>query len=161
MAALALFAGLRRVEISRLDCEDVTAGKVTVVRGKGEKRRDVFIPAPAQDALAAWLAVRGGRSGPLFWRGLRGGGVVEGRLSVWGVWRGLADACTRAGIENVTPHDFRRTFASTLLDVGVDLAEVSKRMGHADPRTTAKYDRRGDAAGKAAADRLAERWGKK
>ena len=47
----------------------------------------------------------------------------------------------QAGVRNITSHDGRRTFISTLLD-NADLSTVQKIVGHASPTTTAGYDRR-------------------
>lgn len=47
-------------------------------------------------------------------------------------------------------HDMRRTYISTLLDSGADLMTVSELAGHTSMTTTAKYDRHGQAAKRAA-----------
>jgi len=48
----------------------------------------------------------------------------------------------------------RRTFVSDLLDVGVDLATVSKMAGHEDTNTTKRYDRRSSKVMQKAAEKL-------
>lgn len=52
---------------------------------------------------------------------------------------------TRAGVAPFGPHDLRRSFGTHLLAAGVDLSTVQKLMGHRNPKTTTRYDKRGDA----------------
>ncbi|MGN7201419.1 tyrosine-type recombinase/integrase [Arthrobacter sp. SAFR-044] len=48
----------------------------------------------------------------------------------------------RAGIDGqISPHSLRRTFATIALDSGTPLHALQDSMGHADPRTTRRYDR--------------------
>ena len=60
----------------------------------------------------------------------------------------------RAGVAKFSPHDGRRSYISALLDAGADLSVVSTLVGHSSPSTTARYDRRGERAGRAAVARL-------
>jgi integrase/recombinase XerD len=48
----------------------------------------------------------------------------------------------KAGIEqSLSPHSLRHTFVTLALDAGASLRDVQDAAGHADPRTTRRYDR--------------------
>lgn len=156
--ALAAYSGLRRFEISGLDLADVDLKSGAIqVRGKGGKHRAVFVAIGVRSRLRAWIDVRGAAAGPLFCRGRRGHTLVRGeRLGPVSIYNVVIERSRSVKLAHVTPHDFRRTFASTLIDKGVDLVTVRDLLGHEDVRTTAKYDRRGDERKKRAAEALAD-----
>lgn len=148
--------GLRRAELVGLDRADLADdGKLTIRSGKGRKDRIVYITNGALTALTAWLAIRGNEAGPLFVPVNKGGNIQSGhRMTTQAVYNILTKRADEAGVKDFSPHDFRRTFASELLDRGADIVTVSKLMGHADVKTTARYDRRPEEAKRKAAGML-------
>lgn len=153
MVSVLYGGGLRRAELVGLDFADFdqTAGLVKV-RGKGNKERGVPLPVGTTAALGDWLKVRGDEPGPLF-HGL-GNRSDGGRLTTQAVFDMLKMRLGEAGIAPLSPHDFRRTLISNLLDAGVDIATVSQIVGHASVNTTARYDRRDEKTKREAADLL-------
>ncbi|WP_432967923.1 tyrosine-type recombinase/integrase [Dactylosporangium sp. CA-233914] len=142
-AVLALLAdlGLRVGEVVALDVGDLGAerGHRTVrFTGKGGKaRRRALTPAVVR-ALDDFLAVRGDVPGPLFTTAT--GGRVD-RHAVFRLVRRLARDAGVPAWERLSPHSLRHAFATTARDEGVPLEDVQDAMGHADPRTTRRYDR--------------------
>jgi site-specific recombinase XerD len=145
--------GLRRAEVVTLNLVDYEeAESQLIVRGKGNKERLVPVAGGTAEALADWLVVRGRKPGPLFVGvGNRNQG---GRLTTQAVYKMLQTRGEEAQISAVSPHDFRRTFVGELLDAGADIVTVQKLVGHADPATTARYDRRGERAKRKAVELL-------
>ncbi len=149
-------AGLRRAEIAKLNLVDLNLeeGKIRVLAGKGQKDRLSYLGDWALKILAGWVKVRGEESGPFFYQTNKVGKLKPLAISDEAVMRVLKKRVLQAGIESCSPHDFRRTFVSELLDAGADISTVQKLAGHADISTTARYDRRGEVAKKKAAGLL-------
>ncbi len=155
--AVGFGGGLRRAEIVGLNVDDYEPKRRQVrVRGKGRKHRLVPLPATVMAALDDWLGVREAEeAGPLFTRlGRHSGEVSSERLTEQAVYRICELRGASAGIDHFSPHDFRRTYISELLDLGVDVVRVARMAGHSGVATTARYDRRADRAGHEAAGRL-------
>jgi integrase len=129
------------------DYESAT-GQLTIRNGKGNKERLGYATNGSHAALEAWLGVRGDVEGPLFVPGLTGGHLASRRLNNQAVMDVLRRRAGQAGVLNVSPHDFRRSFISDLLDGGVDISTVQKLAGHANVATTTRYDLRGEVAKK-------------
>ena len=154
MLALLYGCGLRRAEVAGLELADVEADAVAVrVRGKGDRERRVPVPGGARRALSSWLAIRDTSPGSLL-RAVRGRAVLPGGMGAQSVFTSLARLARRAGVTALSPHDLRRTYVSDLLDAGADLSTVQRLAGHAMVTTTARYDRRGDAAAERTAELL-------
>lgn len=156
LLALLYGCGLRRSEAVALDVSDFDAegGEVRVRGAKGRKDRLTYASGGAGEAIEAWLEMRGEEDGPLLYPMSKSEKIIERRMDPQSVY----DILRRLGREIKTrkfaPHDMRRTFIGDLLDAGADLSAAQQLAGHADPSTTARYDRRGERAKKQAASRL-------
>ena len=144
--------GLRRAELVALDLADYDeeAGELHV-RGKRNKQRIMYVDVPALH-LGDWLQVRGREDGALFVG--TGNNNRGGRLTTQAIYTMLQRRADAAGIASLSPHDFRRSFISDLLDRGADISTVRDLAGHESVETTANYDRRGERARRKAAGLL-------
>lgn len=156
IVALGYGANLRRAEIASLDVDSLAGDfSALTVLGKRNKERRIPVPQGTRDALVHWLAVRGDAPGALLYATAKSGTTLtDRRISVDTVSDVLARLAKLAGLQNVTPHDLRRSYISELLDAGADIATVAGLVGHANVETTRRYDRRGERARERASELL-------
>lgn len=147
--------GLRRAELVTLDLADYdNESGALKIRGKGNKERMAYVTGGAARALFDWLNIRGDNAGALFFAVNKGGAIGCKRLTSQTIYNMLQKRGVEAGVKSFSPHDFRRTFVSDLLDAGADITTVSKMAGHASVVTTSRYDRRPEDAKRKAAGLL-------
>jgi len=112
------------------------------VLGKGGRRRTLLLDDPRLVAeLRGYLKQTGYRHGPLFRAQKNGRGGPLRYQSVQQRWAGY---CAAAGI-TVTLHQLRHAHATELVNDGVSLATIRKRLGHKNLQTTARYAFQSDA----------------
>lgn len=143
LVALEYGAGLRTSGAVVVRMADDRGESIRVV-GKGNKEREVPLPAGARAALDNWYSFRGKTAGPILCPFDRYGRPHPGEsISRSGAWKILHSVFEAAGVAGATPHDLRRTLVTTMLGHGVDAGTVQKLVGHASIQTTMRYDKRG------------------
>ena len=140
---LILFSGLRVGEIVQLRLNDVTLddrkGSVVIREGKGIKRREVPLNSRIRKALFDYLRVRPDVSKDDMFLGQRDEGIQSKTVQ-----RAVQRFAGKAGLENVTPHVLRHSFAKSLIDSGVTLEKVATLLGHSNLNTTRIYTTPGE-----------------
>ncbi len=131
--------GLRIGEALTADAGDLgteRGHRVLRVTRKGGRRATVALAPVTASVLDDYLAGR--TTGPLFTT------ATARRLdepAAFRMVRRLARAAGVDGADALSPHSFRHAFVTAALDAGVSLRDVQDAAGHADPRTTRRYDR--------------------
>lgn len=127
--------GGRISEVLNLTWKDIYAtdnGAEVRILGKGRKERVLRISVDMFEALEAERA--GAAEEVYVFMSQKGG-----RLSISQGWRIVKATAAAAGIQRkMTPHTWRHTVATQLLDGGAPLHQVSEFLGHSDPRVTVK-----------------------
>jgi integrase/recombinase XerD len=129
-------SGLRVSEVISIKVSDIEldAGILTCI-GKGGKQRKVPLGKSAVEWLKSYLTVRNRKSGAqnLF---VSPNGKPLNRQIIFKLVKKYAE---KAGLENVSPHKLRHTFATHLLQNGADSRSVQVMLGHSDISTTQIY----------------------
>lgn len=133
--------GINLNDLSIVQSED---GEITVLklRGKGSKERIVPIGSFARKAIDDYcvrvrpaLLAKNPKGNAALFLNSRGG-----RISRQSAWQMVLDAAKAAGVtEHVSPHVFRHSYATHLLDGGADIRVVQELLGHASVTTTQIY----------------------
>ncbi len=136
-AILELFysTGVRLSELAGLNVDDVDVYSETMrVFGKGRKERLCPVGGPAVRALQKYQSKLGVYDGPLF------RSKVGKRMTTQAINNVVVKYWRLSGMPvQVTPHKFRHSFATHLLNNGADLRSVQELLGHASLSTTQIY----------------------
>jgi site-specific recombinase XerD len=133
------FNGLRISEALGAGVEDLgteRGHRVLRIRRKGGKAATVPLAPRTAEAIDAYVGDR--TSGPLF---ATATGKRWQRSEAWRTLRRLARRAVPGKATTLHPHDLRHAFVTLSLDAGASLRDVQDAAGHADPRTTRRYDR--------------------
>ena len=134
-------AGIRVSELVNIKIKDIDFNnKNILIFGKGSKERIVSFGEPALDSIN--LFIKEGRK-----EYLEGNdsdylivGKNESKLTTRRIEQIINDLIKRTSIKmNITPHMFRHTFATHLLDQGADLVAVQELLGHESLASTEIY----------------------
>jgi site-specific recombinase XerD len=147
MLSLAYGCGLRTGEVVRLRVGDIDSAQniIRVVQSKGRKDRNVMLPADVLGLLRDWWRERPTRhdAGVAKERRWLFPGYKPGRpLTTRQFIRLFHATAAAAGIRKpVTPHSLRHSFATHLLERGIDIRVIQTLLGHDKLETTARYTR--------------------
>jgi integrase/recombinase XerD len=128
--------GLRVSEALALHVSDIDSDRMVlrIEQGKGGKDRYVMLSQTLLQVLRQYWRTR--RPGPLLFPGRD----PNGSLSREAVRKVLAKACKKAGISKpVSPHTLRHSFATHLLEAGVNIRVIQRLLGHTSLRSTEVY----------------------
>jgi integrase/recombinase XerD len=141
MLELLYATGARISELINLDLDDLVDPTLVRLFGKGSKERIVPVGGYAQRALEAYLVrtrptlVTQGKGTPALFLNQRGG-----RLSRQSAWQIINEAARVAELPGeISPHTFRHSFATHLLEGGADVRVVQELLGHSSVATTQIY----------------------
>ena len=151
---LLIVTGLRISELTNLKVRDVSPdGSQILVNGKGSKERIVFVPNRGlQEEFQRYCQLRsenGSMTSPLFLN------TAGRRLRAATFRKRLRALSKRLGIEpHLTPHRFRHSAATLLIEEGIDIRMVQALLGHANLKTTEIYVRVSNDALRRALERV-------
>jgi integrase/recombinase XerD len=147
MLSLGYGCGLRAGEVVRLKVKHIDRAQnvIRIEQSKGRKDRNVMLSEEALDLLGQWWKVRPRRydvglvtSECWLFPGTRAGQPMSPRQ----LNRLFHQAATAAGIKKaVTLHGLRHSFATHLLERGIDIRIIQTLLGHDKLNTTARYTR--------------------
>jgi integrase/recombinase XerD len=147
MLSLGYGCGLRAGEIVRLKAGDIDSAQmiIRIVQSKGRKDRHVMLPPELLASLREWWKVRPTRFDadvPARERWLFPGRRQGQHLTYRQLSRVFHEAAAAAGItKRVSLHSLRHSFATDLLEKGINIRYIQALLGHSKLDTTSRYTR--------------------
>jgi integrase len=144
LLAVLIGCGLRRAElVAEVTIESLVLREgrwvLADITGKGGRFRSVAVPGWVKKAIDEWVKAAGITAGPIF-RAVRKGGEMWGEgLSPGAVLQIVREAAVEIGVEELAPHDLRRTCAKLCRKRGGELEQIQFLLGHASIATTERY----------------------
>ena len=134
--ALIYSAGLRSQEASNMKISDIDFVRKTIHIRQSKYKKDRIVPL--SDYMAKGLKIYLAAENPHIW--LFNGRDPDGRFSSKGLNRVMREALKKAGIKKeVSLHTLRHSYATHLLEDGVNILLIKKLLGHAKIETTMIY----------------------
>lgn len=149
---IALNTGMRRGEILGLRWEDIDFNKGFIGIQAGESKTGEGRKIPMNYQVFEVLKSIPRSPEHVFFN-------PETKDHIKDIKTGFKSACQRAGIKGLRFHDLRHTGASRMVEAGVDLATVSKILGHSSIQMTMRYTHPTPENMKRAVEKLAEIYG--
>lgn len=129
--------GLRFSEAARLKVADIDSQRMMIHVAPGKAKKDRFVPLSPrliEQLRAYWIQYR--PTGSLLFPGK----TPEKLYADTSIRKALKTAAVQAAIKKrVYPHVLRHSYATGLLEAGVDLLTISRLLGHASFATTMRY----------------------
>jgi len=140
--ALLVGAGLRRSEVTALDCSHLQQREgrhlIADLHGKHGRVRTIPVPDWAYSAIDLWSSTAAIHEGCLFQSVDRHGHLTGRRLSPQAIFMLVTEYGIQLGVA-ITPHDLRRTFAKLAHAGHSPIEQIQFSLGHASVVTTEVY----------------------
>jgi integrase len=146
--SLLLGAGLRRDELARLTFRNlkqvprknaVGFRDILEVEGKGAKSRDIPIQTLLAKRIRKWQTAIDAANNTYIVRSLGMGKQIGGSISEIAIFHICRKYGDRIGVDDLTPHDMRRTYARLGYEASVPITQISILLGHSSVATTQRY----------------------
>ncbi len=141
--AMLLGCGLRRSELACLELDQVQQRDqrwvIVDLVGKGSRIRTVPIPLWVKNYLDEWTTAARINGGRVLRPVRKNGDVCGRRLTQNVIWYTVKLCAKRVGINNLAPHDLRRSCARLCHNAGGELEQIQFLLGHSSVQTTERY----------------------
>lgn len=143
LLGLMLGSGLRREEIASLTIEHIQQREgrwlITDLTGKGKRIRSVPIPSFSKALIDVWTTAARITEGRLFRPVNRGDHMVGESMTAQAVFSAVKLHAKAIGLEDIAPHDLRRSFAKLSFKGMSPISQISLSLGHSSVKTTEIY----------------------